>query len=98
MPSQLAGFSLQNIRLIQAWASNIIFEAGKSLKVPITTTALAQMITHFFYCRHSYTDYDIRDVVMGAMFLACKSEETLRKSYQIALVFDYIFKVKNDVK
>ena len=55
------------------------------------------MITNFFYCRHSYTDYDIRDVVMGAMFLACKSEETLRKSYQVAIVFDYIFKVKNDV-
>ena len=30
---------------------------------------------------------------MGCMYLACKSEETLKNSYEITIVFDYLFKV-----
>jgi hypothetical protein len=34
---------------------------------------------------------------MGAMFLACKAEETLRKTYQIILAFDHVLKVRLEV-
>ncbi len=73
--------------------SEMIFRAGESLKLPVSTTIVATAISHYFYSRVGYLDFDFRDVIMGAMFLACKSEETLRKSYEISSVFDYIFKV-----
>lgn len=75
----------------------MIYHAGRALNVPISTTILAQSLIHFFYARKNYIEYDIRDAMIGAMYLACKSEETLRKSYQIVLVFDHIFKVKDSV-
>ena len=51
----------------------MIFKAGESLKLPVSTIIVASSITHFFYSRVGFLDYDFRDVVMGAMFLACKS-------------------------
>ena len=63
------------------------------LKLPVSTTIVAINIAQYYFTRKSFLDYDFRDVAMGSMFLACKSEETLRRSYQIAAVFDYIFKV-----
>ncbi len=63
------------------------------LKLPISTTIVALNISQYYFTRKSFFDYDFRDICLGAMFLACKSEETLRRSYQIAAVFDYIFKV-----
>lgn len=70
-----------------------IFRAGESLKLPVSTTVVAASIAHYFFSRAGYLDYDFRDVAMGALFLACKSEETLRKSFEISAVFDYVFKI-----
>jgi len=77
----------------------MIFRAGESLKLPVSTTIVAVSIAHYFFSRRSFLDYDFRDVAMGATFLACKSEETLRKTYEVSAVFDYIFKVnsKNNI-
>jgi hypothetical protein len=61
--------------------------------VPLCTLILAKTIFHFYYARRSFLDCDIRDTMIGAMYLACKSEETLRKGYEIAMAFDYVFKV-----
>lgn len=71
----------------------MLFKAGQMLKLPISTTIVALNISQYYYTRKSLFELDLRDLSMGAMFLACKSEETLRRSYQIAAVFDYIFKV-----
>lgn len=51
------------------------------MKLPVSTTIVASSIAHYFFSRVGYLEYDFRDVVMGAMFLAAKSEETLRKSF-----------------
>ena len=71
----------------------MIYKAGVLLKIPVSTTVLGQSLFHFFFSRKSFVDFDFRDIAMGAVFLACKSEETLRKSYQVSAVFDEIFKV-----
>lgn len=73
--------------------AELIFRAAEALKLPVSTAVVAAAISHFVYSRRGFIDYDFRDVAMGAMFLACKSEETLRKSYDISAVFDYVFKV-----
>ena len=72
----------------------MIFKAGNSLKVPVSTTVLAQILFHFYYSRVTFIHNDIRDAMIGAMYLVCKSEETLRNRYEVVVVFDYIFKVK----
>lgn len=61
--------------------SEIIFRAAESLKLPVSAAIVAVSIAHYFYSRVGALDYDFRDVAMGATFLACKSEESLRKSY-----------------
>lgn len=51
----------------------MIFRAGESLRLPVSTTVVASAIAHYFYSRAGMLDYDFRDVAMGATFLACKS-------------------------
>lgn len=53
--------------------SEMIFRAGESLKIPVSTTIVAVSIAHYFFSRKGHLDYDFRDVSMGALFLACKS-------------------------
>ena len=71
----------------------LIFRAAESLRLPTSTAVVASSISHFYFSRVGFLDDDFRDIAMGAMFLACKSEETLRKSFEISAVFDYVFKV-----
>jgi hypothetical protein len=71
----------------------MLTEAGMFLKLPITTVVASQTILQFFYMRESLLKYDFRDIVMGAMFLAAKSEETIRWSGHVAMVFDQVFRV-----
>lgn len=71
----------------------MIFRAGEALKLPVSTTVVAAAISQYFFSRASMLEYDFRDVAMGATFLACKSEETLRKSFEVSAVFDQVFKV-----
>jgi hypothetical protein len=52
----------------------MIFRAGESLRLPVSTTVVAASIAHYFYSRASFLQHDFRDVAMGATFLACKSE------------------------
>ena len=42
--------------------------------------------------RRSVMEFDIREVVMGCVFLGCKMEDITRKSRDIVMVFNYIFK------
>jgi hypothetical protein len=60
--------------MIHALGSEILREAAKSLNVPVSTLVVAQSLFHFFYGRKSFLEYDIRDTLMGCMYLACKSE------------------------
>jgi predicted secreted protein len=54
--------------------AEMIFRAGESLRLPVSTTVVAACIAHYFYSRMGMLDHDFRDVAMGATFLACKSE------------------------
>ena len=54
--------------------SEMIFKAGECLKLPVSTSIVAAAITHFYFSRQGFIGHDFRDVLMGALFLACKSE------------------------
>lgn len=92
-PSQLQGLTIEQEKGIGYLMGEMIFRAGESLRLPVSTTVVAAAIAHYFYSRAGFLEHDFRDVAMGAIFLACKSEETLRKSFEVAAVFDQVFKV-----
>ena len=54
--------------------TEMIFRGAESLNIPVSTAVVASAIAHYFYSRKSHIEYDFRDVVMGTLFLACKSE------------------------
>jgi hypothetical protein len=92
-PSQLEGLTIEQEKGIGYLMGELIFRAGESLRLPVSTTVVASAIAHYFYSRFGLLQFDFRDVAMGAVFLACKSEETLRKSFEVSAVFDQVFKV-----
>lgn len=61
--------------------------------MPITTAHTASIIFHRYFLKVSFLKKDLRDIAMGAVFLACKVEETSRKTRDIAMVFDQVFKI-----
>jgi hypothetical protein len=51
----------------------MLFKAGEMLKLPVSTTIVALNISQYYYTRKAFFDYDFREILLGAMFLACKS-------------------------
>lgn len=93
-PSELDGLPEADEDRARSLAARMLAEAGVFLRLPVTTVVAAQTILQFFYMRESLLRHDFRDVAMGALFLAAKSEETIRWSGHVALVFDQVFKVR----
>lgn len=52
----------------------LIFRAAESLNLPVSTAVVSASIAHFYFSRVGYLDQDLRDIAMGSMFLACRSE------------------------
>lgn len=53
--------------------SEVIFRACESLQLPVSTAVVSSSIAHFYYSRVGFLHEDFRDIVMGALFLGCKS-------------------------
>ena len=73
-PAELDGLSELDEDRVRSIACQMITEAGVFLRLPVTTVVAAQTILQFFYQRCSLLKHDFRDIVMGALFLASKSE------------------------
>jgi hypothetical protein len=53
---------------------------------------------HRFYYRKSFIRCDVFTVATASLFLAGKLEENPRKLKDVLSVFDYVFKIKNNMK
>ncbi|EGR28414.1 n-terminal domain protein [Ichthyophthirius multifiliis] len=93
--ADIDGFTKEQQTLFHFYGASIISDACQFLQLPITTCVSAQTILHRFYTKSSFLKFDIRDVALGAVFLAGKAQETIRKPRDIAYVFDQIFKFQN---
>ncbi|RKP38569.1 cyclin-like protein [Dimargaris cristalligena] len=76
---------------------DLIQAAGILLGLPQVAMATAQVLVQRFYYVSSFTKFALRDTIMGALFLACKIEESPRKVKDIINVFDYVIKKKQDL-
>jgi hypothetical protein len=59
--------------------------------------ATGQVLFQRFYYTASLKDHALIEIVLGALFLACKIEETSRKMRDIINVIDYLIKYKRDL-
>ncbi|KAI9141542.1 cyclin-like protein [Paraphysoderma sedebokerense] len=89
-PSQRDGVPkiLENdLRLL---GCELIQKAGILLRLPQIAMSTAQILLQRFYFVASMRKYAVRDIAMGAVFLACKVEETPRRIRDIVNVFHYL--------
>ncbi|KAJ2785255.1 hypothetical protein GGI18_003360, partial [Coemansia linderi] len=91
-PSQRQGMS-QTLELdLRAYGCHLVEAAGIVLRVPQVVMASAQVLFQRFYYLASFQDYPLRGTVLGALFLACKVEESPKSVRSIINVVDIIIK------
>jgi CTD kinase subunit beta len=74
-PAREDNYRLQGVQLIQ--------NVREVLQLPVKTFDTACTFYHRFRLKHRGTEYNCNDVAMACLFLACKVEDTLKKSKEI---------------
>lgn len=87
--------SLHNIDYDLEWkirskACLVIQKSCIILKLKQATAATAQILLQRFYYVKSLKDYDIQDIILGALFLSCKVEENQVSSKDLIKVLDFM--------
>ncbi|KAJ1725473.1 hypothetical protein LPJ53_000403 [Coemansia erecta] len=78
-PSVQSGWTVEREELDRAKACSLIYSAARKLQLPQLTAASACVYLHRFFMRHSLKEYHHYNIAATCLFVACKSEETLRK-------------------
>ncbi|KAJ2787164.1 hypothetical protein GGI15_000944 [Coemansia interrupta] len=88
-PSVQSGWTVEREELDRAKACSLIYSAARKLQLPQLTAASACVYLHRFFMRHSLKEYHHYNIAATCLFVACKSEETLRKleSFIPAIVY-----------
>ncbi|KAK4096086.1 cyclin-like protein [Parathielavia hyrcaniae] len=69
------GYRLKGIQLIDS--------VRQSLQLPVKTFDTAAIYYHKFRIRFPSNEYNYEDVALAALFVACKAEDTIKKSKEI---------------
>ncbi|KAK4110188.1 cyclin-like protein [Canariomyces notabilis] len=69
------GYRLKGIQLIDS--------VRESLQLPVKTFDTAAIYYHKFRTRFPSNEYNYEDVALSALFVACKAEDTIKKSKEI---------------
>ncbi|KAJ2653129.1 hypothetical protein IWW40_000783 [Coemansia sp. RSA 1250] len=91
-PSLQHGITTELETDMRAYGCHLIQSAGTVLRVPQPVMATAQVLLQRFYCLASFQDFPLRSTVLGALFLACKVEESPQTIRNIINVVDIIIK------
>ncbi|KAJ3217658.1 Cyclin-L1 [Dinochytrium kinnereticum] len=86
-PSNRDGIRRELETELRMAGTGLIASMGILLRLPQTTIATAQVLFQRYYFVASFRDCKIRDVVLGALFLASKVEECPRKIRDICNVY-----------
>ncbi|CAO3647049.1 unnamed protein product [Mucor hiemalis] len=62
---------------------------GYQLELPVHTVATAAALYHRFFTRRSFYDYKYTRIAQACLFIACKSDESSRRSIDIAKSWTY---------
>ncbi|TPX39511.1 hypothetical protein SeMB42_g06348 [Synchytrium endobioticum] len=89
-PSQRDAITTDFEMQVRAFGCELIESAGILLKLPQVAISTAEVLLHRFYYTSSLSKFGIRDIAMGAIFLASKVEECPRRIAQMVLVFHHL--------
>ncbi|TPX63989.1 hypothetical protein SpCBS45565_g06186 [Spizellomyces sp. 'palustris'] len=96
-PSRQDGISQELETELRVFGCELIQSAGILLRLPQGATATAQVLFQRFYYMASLKLVAVRDIAMGAVFLASKVEETPRKVKDIVNVFSWLIDVNRGI-
>ncbi|KND01998.1 uncharacterized protein SPPG_02504 [Spizellomyces punctatus DAOM BR117] len=96
-PSRQDGISQELETELRVFGCELIQSAGILLRLPQVATATAQVLFQRFYYMASLKLVAVRDIAMGAVFLASKVEETPRKVKDIVNVFSWLIDVNRGI-
>ncbi|PVV01313.1 hypothetical protein BB560_004269, partial [Smittium megazygosporum] len=95
-PSRKDGLSFSEEEDFRRYGSILIQSSGILLKLPQVVTASASVLFQRIYCILSFKEFPIRNAVLGCLFLATKTGESLRKIKDIISVVDLVIKKDRD--
>jgi transcription initiation factor TFIIIB Brf1 subunit/transcription initiation factor TFIIB len=75
-PSRRDGVDENVENLLRIYGCEIIQECGILLKLPQAVMATGQVLFHRFYCKKSFTRFNVRSVAASCVWLAAKLEES----------------------
>lgn len=86
-PSRVDGVPPGQEQELRVYGCRLVQDAAVLLKVPQLCAATGQVFLQRFYHVVSLREHDVRYTAMGALFLACKSEESSRAPRHVINVF-----------
>ncbi|GBG86238.1 hypothetical protein CBR_g41142 [Chara braunii] len=87
-PSRKNGVDQRTETMLRIYGCELIQEAGILLKLPQAVMATAQVIFQRFYCKKSFTVYNVKRTAASCVWLAAKLEESQRKIRDVLNVFN----------
>ncbi|KAJ2702422.1 hypothetical protein H4R19_005365 [Coemansia spiralis] len=91
-PSQRRGLPARLEADMRAYGCHLVQAAGTVLRLPQPVMASAQVLLQRFYYVAALQDFALRATVLGALFLACKVEESPQTIRNIINVLDIVVK------
>merc|ERR1711991_211240 len=82
---------------LRVYACEILSQAGHRLKLPQVTISTAQTLLHRFYFVQSLKTFDVKDMIVGVLFLATKLEENHTDPRRILNVLTHIYQVREQL-
>jgi hypothetical protein len=86
-PTRRDGVEADTEYALRVYGCELIQEAGILLNMTQAVMATGQVLLHRFYCKKSFTKFNVKRVAASCLWLAAKLEEQPRKSRDLLNVF-----------
>ncbi|XP_019187832.1 PREDICTED: uncharacterized protein LOC109182188 isoform X2 [Ipomoea nil] len=86
-PSRRYGIDEATERTLRIYGCDLIQESGILLKLPQAVMATGQVLFHRFYCKKSFSHFNVKIVAASCVWLASKLEHCPRKAGRVLIVF-----------
>ncbi|CAM6038183.1 unnamed protein product [Sphagnum compactum] len=90
-PSRRDGVDENVESLLRVYGCELIQECGILLKLPQAVMATGQVLFHRFYCKKSFTRFNVKDVAASCVWLASKLEESPK---EISVVLQVLWRME----
>jgi hypothetical protein len=93
-PSLLEGVDAALEQELRTYACEVIFQTGSLLRLSAVTISTAQTLLQRFFFVKSLRKYDVRDMLLGATYLATKLEESHVDPRSIVNSVHHVYQVR----